>query len=62
MPIAVEFAANEDSGCCGDAARSWNDGTNIYMIAVGCAGYICAGEKTFSSGLWCTRALPILDC
>ena len=50
MRIAVVFAESEAAGCYGNAARSWSDGTNISMIVAGCAGFICAVEKTFSSG------------
>jgi hypothetical protein len=50
MRIAVVFAESEAAGCYGNAARSWSDGTNICMIAAGCAEFICAAEKTFSSG------------
>jgi len=46
----------------GNAARNWNDGINIYMIARECAEFICVAGKTFSSGWWFTRAQPISGC
>jgi hypothetical protein len=54
MRIAVVLAESGAAGCYGNAARSWSNGTNISMIAAGCAGFICGGGKTFSSGWWCT--------
>ena len=62
MRIGDAFAENEAAGCCGNAARSWNDGTNICMIAAGCGGCICAAGKTFSSGWWFTPVRRILGC
>jgi hypothetical protein len=51
MQIGGAFAESEASGCYGNAARSWNDGINIYMIAAECAEFICAGERTAGSAL-----------
>jgi hypothetical protein len=62
MQIGSAFVESEAFGCCGNAARNWNDGINIYMIAAECAEFICVGGKTFSSGWWFTRAQPISGC
>ncbi len=39
------FVESEVSVCCGNAARSWNDGINTCMIRAGCAEFIYAGRK-----------------
>ncbi len=59
MPTGGAFVESEACGCYGNAARSWNDGINTYMIAAGCGGCICEAGKISSSGWWCTRARPI---
>ncbi len=44
-PIVAAFAENAVAGCCGNAARSWNGGTNTYMTGAGCGGFICEPRK-----------------
>lgn len=47
--------ARVGSGYCGGTANCWNVRTRISTKRVACAGRICGGTTTFSSGWWCTR-------